>query len=137
VFLDANILMYAVGGEHPLRAPCRTALARAVQDGIELVTDSEVLQELLYRYFAIHRPEIARAVYASATRLCREVLPVAESHTARALELLLERPDLPARDAIHAATMEGAGIRQILSTDRHFDGLEDIERIGPHRFPAC
>ncbi len=126
--------MYAVGADHALREPCRAALERAVHQGAALVTDSEVLQELLYRYFAIRRPGIAKIVYASAIRLCHEVLPVAEPHTARALALLLERPSLSARDAVHVATMESARIRRILSTDRDFDAFSEIERIDPQAF---
>jgi uncharacterized protein len=134
LFLDANILMYAIGAEHPLREPCRRALERAVSSGIFLATDSEVLQEILYRYFAIRRPEIARTAYSAAVRLCAEILPVTETHTARALELLLQRPAFPPRDAIHVAAMESAGIRRILSTDAHFDVVRQVERIAPGRF---
>jgi predicted nucleic acid-binding protein len=133
-FLDANILMYAAGSNHLLRDPCRGALERAVSERATLITDSEVLQEILYRYVSIRRPEAANVVYHSAVRLCTEVLPVAESHTARALELLLNYPGISPRDAIHIATMEGAGIRQILSTDTDFDGFKEVSRIDPADF---
>ena len=133
VFLDANILMYAAGTDHPLREPCRTALERAVNQRVTLVTDSEVMQEILYRYFALRRPDAAKTVYSAATRLCSEILPVAEPHTARALALLLERPNLSARDAIHVAVMEARGIRRILSTDADFDALAEIRRIDPKK----
>jgi predicted nucleic acid-binding protein len=123
--------MYAVGGSHPLREPCRGALEVAVDRRIRLITDSEVLQEILYRYFALGRPDTAQAVYTSATYLCEEILPVAERHTARALELLLQRPQLTPRDAIHIATMEDRGLRRLLSTDRDFDDIEWIQRIDP------
>ncbi len=134
VFLDANILMYAAGTDHPLREPCRRALELAVARRVPLVTDSEVLQEILYRYFAIRRPEVAKIVYRAATRLCTEILPVTETNTSRALQLLLERPGFSPRDAIHIATMENAGIGRILSTDTHFDGLSKVERVDPVKF---
>lgn len=134
VFLDANILMYAAGMDHPLKEPCRAALERAVSRRAALVTDTEVLQEILYRYFALRRPDAARTVYSAAVRLCAEVLPVTEANTARALALLLERPKLSARDAIHVATMEACGTRRILSTDADFDSVPEVERIDPSRF---
>ena len=127
--------MYAAGAQHALRKACQGALQRAVDSGTVLVTDSEVLQEILYRYFSTRKPHLAQAVYRAAVDLCREVYPVRESDTAQALELLLKKPDLSPRDAVHVATMRSAGIRRILSTDRHFDGLEGIERIDPARFP--
>ena len=133
-FLDANVLMYAAGAAHPLREPCREALRRAVDQEVSLVTDAEVLQEILYRYFSIGRGEVARAVYDSAIRLCDEVLPIDEGHTSRALELLLEHGELSPRDAIHAATMEDHGLKRLLSTDRDFDALDQVERIDPAEF---
>lgn len=134
VFLDANIVMYAIGTAHPLREPCRRALELAVAQRAPLVTDSEVLQEILHRYFSIRRPDVAKVAYRSIIRLCIEILSVTESHTSRALALLLERPGVSPRDAIHVATMESAGIRRILSTDTHFDTLSEVERIKPGEF---
>jgi len=128
------VLMYAAGSVHPLREPCREALTRAVDQEVSLVTDAEVLQEILYRYFSIGRGEVARAVYDSAIRLCDEVLPIDEGHTSRALELLLEHGELSPRDAIHAATMEDHGLECLLSTDRDFDALDQVERIDPAEF---
>lgn len=133
-FLDANVLMYAAGAEHPLREPCRAALERAVELRIRLVTDSEVLQEILYRYFSIDRPDAAQVVYRSAIDLCDEIFAVAEKHTTRALELLLQNPDLSPRDAIHVATIEDAGNPRLLSTDRDFDAIAAVNRIDPADF---
>ena len=134
-FLDANILMYAAGSAHPLRGPCQAALTKAVNQEIPLVTDAEVLQEVLYRYFSIGQPGAARTVHNSAIDLCDEVLPIEASHTKMALELLLEHPQLTPRDAIHAATMQVHGLELMLSTDRDFDGLSQVERADPTEFP--
>jgi uncharacterized protein len=133
-FLDTSILMYAAGSSHPLREPCRDALSRAVSHRATLVTNSEVLQEIIYRCFSIGKAEIARVVYQSAVGLCAEILPVGEEHTERALELLSKYPEISPRDAIHIATMETAGITQILSTDKDFDDLKEIRRIDPAQF---
>lgn len=130
-FLDASVLLYAAGRPHPLREPCRAALRAALERGIALITDAEVLQEILHRYTSIDRLDAARTVYRSAVDLCDEVLSVGEAHTARALELLLEHPELSARDALHAATMEDRGIVRILSTDRDFDALIHLRRLEP------
>jgi predicted nucleic acid-binding protein len=126
--------MYAAGGTHPLREPCRNSLRRAVEQRLTLVTAAEVLQEILYRYFSIGRGRIARAVYRSTTRLCDEVLPIEEAHTSRALELLEQHAGISPRDAIHVATREGAGMRRILTTDRDFDAIPEVVRIDPGEF---
>ena len=127
--------MYAAGSAHPLREPCREALTRAVDQEVSLITDAEVLQEILHRYFSIGRPESARTVHQSAIDLCDEVLAIDVKHTTRALELLLEHSELTPRDAIHVATMEYQGLELLLSTDRDFDNLSQVERIDPADFP--
>ena len=95
------------------------------------MSSAEVLQEILHRYSAIDRHGDARTVYDSVTAICSDIVPITERQTARALDLLLRHPHLPARDALHVATMEARGIRRILSADRHFDRLETVDRVDP------
>ena len=135
-FLDANVLIYAAGGPHSLREPCRAALEAAVNRRVSLVTDSEVLQEILYRYSSIERLDIARDVYSAAIQLCDEVLPVTEQTTDRARELLLQYGSLSARDAVHIASMEEGGLRRLLSTDTDFDAVDEVQRVDPVDFAA-
>ena len=135
-FLDANVLIYAAGGPHSLREPCRAALEAAVNRRVSLVTDSEVLQEILYRYSSIERLDIARDVYSAAIELCDEVLPVTEQTTDRARELLLQYGSLSARDAVHIASMEEGGLRRLLSTDTDFDAVDEVQRVDPVDFAA-
>ena len=54
-----------------------------------------------------------------------------ERQTARALELLVRHPGLPARDALHVATMEAHGVERLLSADRHFDQIDTVMRVDP------
>jgi predicted nucleic acid-binding protein len=123
--------MYAAGSDHPFREPCRRLLENAIERRLALVTDSEVLQEILYRYFSVAKAATARAIYRSAVGLCDEVLPVEEKHTSRALDLLERYGSISPRDAIHVATMESAGIRRILTTDRDFDAIDEVIRVDP------
>ena len=135
-FLDANVLIYAAGGPHSLRESCRAALQAAIEQRVSLVTDSEVLQEILYRYFTLQKPEVAREVYGAATELCDQVLPVSEETTARARELLIHYQNITARDAIHIAAMEEGGLRRLLSTDSDFDSVNEVQRVDPSDFPG-
>jgi len=131
LFVDAAVFMYVGGGQHPLKAPCATALRRAVEAGTELVTDSEVMQEILYRYFSIGRAATAATVFNAATAICDEVLAVQLSTTEAALGILLEAPSMSRRDAIHVASMREHGIDSILTTDRDFDSIDGITRVDP------
>jgi len=131
VFLDANIIMYALSRDHPLREPCRKCL-EGVKDGdISVVASTEVLQEIFHRYFSINMPLIAEEAYGAMKTFCKEVYPLTLHDMDRALALLKEFPSINARDAVHGATMLNNGIKKILSTDSHFDKIRGIERIAP------
>ena len=134
IFVDANVFMYAGGMDARWRETCDAALDRLRESRVQVVTNAEVLQEILHRYFSQHRPRDAQTVHQAARGLCNEIIPVTEGHTIRALELLLEHRQLPARDAIHVATMEDRGIRAILSADRDFDAVPNVDRIDPRDF---
>lgn len=133
LFLDANIIMYALGKEHPLRNPCRKYLERIKNGEITVVTDTEVLQEILYRYFSISMPLIAEEAFGAIKTFCREVYPVTLQDVEKALLLLKEISAINSRDAIHAACMLNNGIKEILSTDPHFDEIHGINRIDPRK----
>ena len=48
----------------------------------------------------------------------------------RALDLFVDL-NIPYIDAYHAVAMNDLGCTQILSFDRHFDRIPDIERVEP------
>ena len=68
--------MYVAGTDHRNKEPARRFLAR-VQDGeIEGCTSTEVLQEILYRYTALDRRDLAREVYGLFVQLCPVIFDV-------------------------------------------------------------
>ncbi|MCY3971119.1 MAG: type II toxin-antitoxin system VapC family toxin [Acidobacteria bacterium] len=136
LFVDANVFMYLAGRDATYRESCRHAIRGAIERGTMLTTSAEVLQEFLHYYAARGRPESARTVYQAATDICAEILPITEHQIVRALEVLVEHPGLPARDALHVATMETHGIERLLSADKEFDRIETVERVNPLAVPA-
>lgn len=129
VFIDSNIPMYVAGREHAHREPSRRFLQAVSAGRIEACTSTEVLEEILYRYSALKRLELARQVYDLFVQICPSVLPVTLAETDRARDLLLKHPDAGARDAIHAAVMLNHQIRRIATFDDGFDRLPGIERV--------
>lgn len=130
-FLDANIIMYALGKDHPLRNPCRKYFESIKEGKLTVVTNTEVLQEIFYRYFAIGMPVMAEEAYTALKLFCEKIYPVALLDVEKALTLLKEFPPINTRDSIHAATMLNNGVEKIISTDKHFDIIHGIQRIGP------
>jgi len=130
-FLDTNLVMYALGGPHPLRDPSKSIFEKIKNGDLRVVSSTEVLQEILYRYFSIRKQTLGELAYTAIIDLCEVILPVTLQETDRALELLKQYPPITSRDAIHAATMLNNGIKDILSTDPHFDLIPGIQRIDP------
>lgn len=50
IFVDSNIPMYLAGQSHPHKVDAQRMLERAVAMNERLVTDAEVLQEILHRH---------------------------------------------------------------------------------------
>ena len=130
ILVDSNIPMYLVGAPHPRKTDAQALLERLVTEDERLVTDAEVLQEILHRYGALDRRDAIQPAFDAVLRVVDEVLPIAHADAMRAKDILLGHPRLTARDALHLAVMEHHGVEQILSFDRHFDGFPGIRRIG-------
>jgi len=129
VFIDSNIPMYVAGSEHPHRDPSRRFVAKVQSGEIEGYTSVEVLQEILYRYSALRRLDLAREVYDIFVQICPVVFDVTLAETDRARDLLLEVTGISARDAIHAAVMLNRDVEWIASFDGGFDRVPGIRRM--------
>ena len=127
ILVDSNIPMYLVGADHPHKAAARTLLERAITDAEVLVTDAEVLQEILHRYVAIDRRDAIETATAALLDIVDEVFPVERADVERARKIVLTTR-LSARDAIHLAIARRRGVDRILTFDRAFDEVGGIER---------
>lgn len=121
--------MYLVGAAHPHKSDAQRLLERLVSDRQRLVTDAEVLQEILHRYVAINRRDAIQPAFEALLGIVDQVLPVDRAIAERAKEIVLADRRLSARDAVHVAVMEHHGIRGILTFDSGFDGVAGITRL--------
>lgn len=129
VFIDSNIPMYVAGKDHPSREPSRRFM-RQVRDGeVDACTNTEVLQEILYRYTSLKRLDLARQVYELFVQLCPVVFPVTLADTDHAKELVCGGAGIDARDAVHAAVMLNHDVHHIATFDKGFDHIDGVERL--------
>ena len=128
IFVDSNIPMYLIGAAHPRKAEAQILLERLIAAGERLVTDAEVLQEILHRYTAIERRDAIPAAMRLTLDIVDEVFPIEKADVLRASEITQNRAALSARDAIHIAIMERQAIRSILSFDADFDRWPGLRR---------
>ena len=129
ILVDSNIPMYLVGASHPHKSDTLRLLEKVVSERQRLVTDTEVLQEILHRYVAINRRDAIQPAFDALLGLVDEVLSIDRVVAERAKEIVLGYRQLSARDAVHLAVMQYHGIEQILTFDSGFDGFPGITRL--------
>lgn len=130
IFLDTTILAYAVGDEHPLRAPCRDILAAHGDGRIEATTTIEVIQEFAHirarRRTRSDAVNLARQYLAAFT-----VVATTSEDLERGLALFEQHPALGAFDAVLAAVALSRGAEALVSADRAFASVRDLAWMDP------
>ena len=121
--------MYLVGAAHPHKSDAQRLLEKLISERHRLVTDAEVLQEILHRYVAIHRRDAIQPAFDTLLGVVDQVLPIDGMVAEGAKRIVLGNRHLSARDAVHLAIMERHGIEQILTFDSGFDRAPGIQRI--------
>lgn len=123
--------MYALGGEHRYREPCRAILREIQSRRLAAEASIELIHEFAYVRLRCTggRADAVRSARAVARSL--SLLTVEPSDMERALDLWSEHDRLDVRDAIFAAQALNRGIEAILSPDEDFDGIPGLQRIDP------
>ena len=129
ILVDSNIPMYLIGSPHLHKTDAQRLLEKLIADRERLVTDAEVLQEILHRYVAIDRRDAIQPAFDALLGVVDEVLIVDGRAVERAKQIVLGYRQLSARDALHLSVMEQNGIRQIASFDSGFDAFPGIARL--------
>jgi predicted nucleic acid-binding protein len=130
IFVDSNIPMYLIGAAHPHKVDAQRLLERLIAERERLVTDAEVLQEILHRYAAIGRHDAIQPAFDALLGLVDDVFPIDIRVVQRAKDIVLGMGRLSPRDAIHLAVMESQKVHRLLSFDRGYDAYPGIERLG-------
>lgn len=117
-FVDTNVLMYAVGREHPLKAEARAFFVDALERRTPLATSAEVLQELLHAYLPVQRIETLDAALALAESAIPEIFPVEPEDVHLARSLVSRHPELDARDLLHLACCKRRDVTRMKTFDR-------------------
>ena len=129
IFVDSNIPMYLIGAPHRHKTDAQRLLEQLLSERSRLVTDAEVLQEILHRYVAIDRRDAIQPAFEALLGVVDQVMPIDAAAVQRAKAIVLGSQRLSARDALHLAVMEQNSIARILSFDGGFDGYPGITRL--------
>lgn len=131
IVLDTTVLVYAVGSEHALRAPCRH-LIEAIADGrVAGTTTIEVIQEFAHvrarRRGRMDATELAR----DFVELLSPLLIVEESDLREGLRIYAEYDRLGSFDAVLAAAAHAAGADALVSADSAFEKVAAVAHVYP------
>jgi len=129
ILVDSNVPMYLVGGEHPNKPRAQVLLETVIAQGERLVTDAEVMQEILQRYRAIDRADRIQPAFDLLLGVVDEVFDIGREDAELARDTLLARWELSARDAIHIAVMQRRRIARVISFDTDYDAVPGLERL--------
>ena len=131
-FIDTNVPIYAAGRAHPLKGSCAQLLTLAAEYPYAFVTDAEVLQELLHRYLALRLWPQGREVLRGFSILMQDRVETVQAIDVEyAAGLADDYEELGGRDLLHAAVMQRLGVHRIISADKGFDRLHQVERLDP------
>jgi uncharacterized protein len=117
-FVDTNVLMYAVGREHPLREEARSFWLEQAESGEVLVSSAEVLQELLHAYLPVGRLETLDAALTLARSRLGAIWAIEREDVELARSLVERHPGLGARDLLHVACCTRRGVERVKTFDR-------------------
>jgi hypothetical protein len=118
IFVDTNVVMYAVGRPHPLKAEAEAFFEAVLRERRALATSAEVLQELLHAYLPAARLETLDAAFELVESLVHTVWVVEAEDVRLARALVGRHPGLEARDLLHLASCRRRGVDEIKTFDR-------------------
>lgn len=130
ILLDSNVLLYATGGMHPLREPCRAIVAAIARAAITAHLTDIVLAEFLHvRARRVGRPTAAQMA-SDFVDTVGSVLSVGDAGRVRALSIFGATSRLGSNDALIAAVALENGL-SLVSADQDFREVAELRLVAP------
>jgi predicted nucleic acid-binding protein len=133
-FVDASIPIYAAGRPSEYKETCTRLLEKIEAVQLKAVIDTEVIQEILYRFHRLDMDGQGLELSENVLRLGMRVLPVTRRDIEDALPLFgkYSSSRVPPRDTLHTAVMLNNDLTEIITLDKHFgDIIKEVRRIEP------
>ena len=132
ILLDTSVLVYAVGAEHPLRAPCRALVAGIGAGAVAATTTVEVVQEFAHVRARRRGRDDAATLAERFADLLAPLVTVDRDDLGRGLELFRRHEHLGAFDAVLAAVVRHREhLTAVVSADRAFRGIPALVQLDP------
>jgi uncharacterized protein len=136
ILLDTTVLVYAVGGDHPLREPCRRIIEEIGTGTTTATTTVEVIQEFAHVRARRRGRTDASALSRHFIELLTPLVQPDESDLARGLEIFERHETLGSFDAVLAAiVLERDHLSGLMSADRAFSNVPGLFHLDPSPGP--
>lgn len=129
IFVDSNVPMFLVGGDHPLKRRVVEVAPRLVAAREVLVTSAEAFQEIIHRYLAIRDRAQLNAAYEALETMVSITFDVTKPDVDQARAISAEYDGLSSRDCLHVAVMRRLACSKVWSYDAGFDAVPSFQRI--------
>jgi predicted nucleic acid-binding protein len=136
MYLDANIIVYAVTRDSKYGASCKVWLEKIAKNAIQAESSPFMLIECLHAFKNLNRilPRKKRpTIDIPQSMIAILSLPIQWIELTPAVVLRASEytRTMTAGDAVHLASMEIRGIPEILSADTGFDAIANVSRRDP------
>ncbi len=132
ILIDTTVLVYAVGGDHPLRDPCRMVIGEIGAGHLAATTTIEVVQEFAHVRARRRGRADARQLALEYVDLLSPLVQPTETDLARGLELFEHHDAVGAFDAVLAAiVLERDHLAGLMSADRAFSTITGLTHLDP------
>src|SRR5215204_3191460 len=131
-FLDTNILLRHLRGDHADFSPRATALLRRIEQvELKVRTSDTVIFETVFTLERVYKQskQAIRDAFLPLIELPGIVLP-GKRRVRRVFSYYTEK-NISFADAYHAVLTESLGLKQIVSFDRNFNRIASITRVEP------
>jgi predicted nucleic acid-binding protein len=120
IVVDTTVLVYAVGGEHPLREPARRVVEAVDEGRVRATTTAEVIQEFAHVRARRRGRKDAVTIARAYTALLTPLLEIGARELDSGLRLFERHHELGAFDGVVAAATIEQGADALVSADRAF-----------------
>lgn len=127
--LDTTVLVYAVGGDHPLAAPARAIIEAVAAGRVRATTTTEVIQEFVHVRARRRSRNDAAALGRRYATLLAPLISVGADDLDAGLTLFADDGRLGAFDAILAASAIARGAEALVSADAAFAGIPRVSLL--------
>lgn len=132
ILLDTTVLVYAVGAQHPLQAPCRALIDAIGAGDLSATATPQTIQE--FTHVRARRRGRGDAVHLAGAymELLAPLTTVEPEDLRRGLDLFRATPTLGAFDAMLAAVVLGrSNITALVSADKAFAEVDGLNHLTP------